>query len=314
MEKNNKINIAILGATGHIAKNLVVGLHTCKNYHLQLFARNQDNLRQFLIWNVNDRDNISIHGFDEFMQGNFNVIINCIGIGNPTTLIQSQGHIFGITEKFDNLILDYLHKSQDTLYINFSSGAAYGSDYFVPATIDKQACFNINDINNNDFYSIAKLNAEAKHRAYSHFNIVDLRIFGFFSRFIDMESSYFINDLLRSVKESKKLVTSSNDMIRDYIHPIDLLDIIDKCIELHKINDVFDVYSMKSVSKFELIDYFMRTFNIEVDVQNVTFQSPTGNKLNYYSNNNKLEDIGYKPTYSSLDTISIETKAILNLK
>ncbi|SMF67652.1 Nucleoside-diphosphate-sugar epimerase [Paenibacillus uliginis N3/975] len=313
MLKKNHVNIAIIGATGHIAKNLIVGLSNERKYNLLLFARNHNKLNQFINCCVSNKKNISIHYFDNFLLGEFDVIINCIGIGNPTVLTQSYAHIFSITEEFDNLILEYLHKNTSTLYINFSSGAAYGADFYSPATVDKHALFSINNISTNDYYSIAKLNSEKKHRAYSNFSIIDLRIFGFFSRYIDLKNAYFMNDLLRSVRDGVKFITSSDDMFRDYIHPIDLLNIIQKCIELQTVNDVFDVYSLNPASKFEIVDLFKKTYNIEVQVQDVRFDSPTGNKLNYYSENYNLESIGYTPRYTSLETVSSETKAIFNL-
>lgn len=309
----NHTNIAIIGATGHIAKNLIVGLSNKRKYNLLLIARNQNKLNQFINCYVSSKKNISVHSFDNFMQGEYDVIINCIGIGNPINLIQSHAHIFSITEEFDNLILKYLQKHTSTLYINFSSGAVYGSDFYSPATVDKHALFSINNISTNDYYSIAKLNSEKKHRAYSNLNIIDLRIFGFFSRYIDLNSSYFMNDLLRSVRDRAKFITSSDDMFRDYVHPNDLLNIIQKCIELDKVNEVFDVYSLNPASKFEILDLFKKKYNIEVEFQDVRFDSPTGNKVNYYSKNYNLESIGYTPRYSSLETVSIETEAIFNM-
>lgn len=298
--------IAILGSTGHIAKNLIYGLSTTKKYELNLFARNVENLKSFIHGTELIRQNksITLKAFSEFKDHAYDIIINCVGVGDPAKLKKIGGAIFTLTEEFDNLVMSYLENNTNTLYINFSSGIAYGSNFNTPADENKTAIININNIAPTDYYSITKINTEAKHRAYSNFNIVDLRVFGFFSKFIDLKTPYFLSDIVNCIKEQRVFVTGNNDMVRDYIHPEDLLQLIEKCINMHNINDVFDVYSLEPITKFQIISYFEKNHNLQVLVeQDKVLTSVTGLKSNYYSLNKKSDIIGYRPKHRSIDSI-----------
>ena len=98
-----------------------------------------------------------------------------------------------MTEYYDNLILDNLNKYQSTIYINISSGAVYGTDFKKPANSSFTTEIDVNNITTIEHYRIAKLNSEVKHRSLSDFKIIDLRIFGFFSRFIELEKDFLLS-------------------------------------------------------------------------------------------------------------------------
>ena len=90
-------------------------------------------------------------------------------------LSNAGSSIFKITKTFDTLALDHLKRSPDTLYINFSSGAVYGTDFASPVDDRSQAIFDINPMDPAAYYGIAKLHSEAMRRAMKDFRIVDLR-------------------------------------------------------------------------------------------------------------------------------------------
>lgn len=303
--------IAILGATGHIAKSLINGFCGTGKFELFLFARSLDCLGEFLT-SIQCIDAVLPKQFNKFDYADYDVIINCVGIGDPRKLKNAGISIFRLTETYDNLILDYLEAHPDALYINFSSGAAHGTDFCMP--VDESSCtkLDINHIVPSDFYLIAKINAEAKHRALTNLSIVDLRIFGYFSRFINLEAQYFMSEVISCVKNKKEFVTGTENIIRDYVHPHDLLFMIEKCIAKQSLNDVFDVYSLKPVKKFEILDYFYEQYELKYTVKdNINISAATGIKEHYYSNNKKAEKIGYFPQFTSLDSIIEETRAIL---
>jgi len=306
--------IAILGATGHIAKNVVLGLGDKENYVLYLFARNVISLKEFAEMHfVNKWRKPNVGDLLDFNNHSYDVIINCIGIGDPAKLRKAGGDIFRLTEKFDNLILDYLLENPETLYINFSSGVAYGSNFSTPADQNKSAVISINNIAPTDYYTISKINTEAKHRAFSELNIVDLRVFGFFSRFIDLKTPYFMSDLVNCIMQEREFVTGSNDMMRDYVHPSDLIYLIEQCIRVSQVNDVFDVYSLEPISKFQTIDFFVKHYGLKVNIESDNvLMSPTGLKSNYFSLNKKSMIVGYKPNYRSIDSLTSEIDIILN--
>ena len=303
--------IAILGATGHIAKSLIYNFKKSDKYNLFLFARSIEKLDNFLKI-INYDKKIEKIDLNDFTNEKYDAIINCIGIGDPKKLKDIGPEIFRLTEYYDNFILDYLKDNNSCIYINFSSGAAYGVDFSIPA--ENKKCFeiNINNICNKDNYGIVKLYSEAKHRSCGNFNIVDLRVFAFFSRFIDLNSKYFITELISCVKTRKEFLTNNNNIVRDYVHPNDLFNLINICINIRKINDVFDVYSLKPIKKFEILDFFTENYGLKYKISsNSLEESVTGRKNNYYSINKKAANIGYFPQYRAKDCILNEIKEIL---
>ena len=305
------MKIAILGATGHIAKGLIYGFNQTAQDELHLFARSTDRLQQFLA-EINCSKNAFLKKLDEFNKTGYDAIINCTGIGDPKKLKDNISSIFGLTETFDNLILSHLEKYPDTVYINISSGAAYGTDFTLPAEELTPSKFDINHLSMDDYYGIAKLNAEAKHRALAGFNIVDIRTFGYFSRFIDLKTRYLITDIISCIMNKRELVTDSGNIVRDYIHPQDLLALIKRCMEKRRINNVYDIYSRKPVAKFDVIGYFSEQYSMKYRVDD-TYKPlrATGKKDNYCSNNKRAQSIGYDPQFTSMDCIMQESTAIL---
>lgn len=303
--------IAILGATGHIAKSLIYNFQKLDKYNLYLFARSTEKLDNFLkIINYDKKIN-KIYPTD-FAGEKYDTIINCIGIGDPEKLKDIGAKIFRLTEYYDNLILDYLKDNNDCLYLNFSSGAAYGRDFSVAANEIKCCEIKINHIGNSDNYGIIKIHSEAKHRAYNYLNIIDLRVFNFFSRFIDLNSKYFITELINCIKTGREFNTDGTDITRDFIHPNDLFNLVSLCINTKKINDAFDVYSLKPVTKFEILDYFVKKYNLRYTVVPGLLNLDKANfKENYYSSFKKAETIGYIPKHTAIDSISYEAEEIL---
>lgn len=307
-----KKKIAILGATSHIAKGLIYNFcrHTDK-YDLYLFARSPERVQLFLN-SIANNNKLSTQVLEEFKNGTCDVVVNCIGIGQPAKFKKAVTSIFVLTEHYDNLILEYLEKNPHALCINFSSGAVYGKCFPSPVEESSTSIVDVNHIEQNDYYRIAKINSEAKHRTYSQLNIVDLRVFAYFSRFIDIESQYFMTELASCVKSGKEFITTRSDMTRDFIHPLDLFSLVEKCIEMKRLNDVYDVYSQKPVTKFEILDYFSREYALKVTTKDTAkSSSPTGSKEHYYSNNRRAQHVGYAPRYTSMDCIIHESKALL---
>lgn len=308
------MRFAILGATSHIAKGLILGLQGSVSNELYLFARSPERVKLFLesIGVVNSQF-IKIRSFNGFSDYDYDVVINCVGIGNPAKLANELASIFNITEVFDTLILEYLKGHRQTLYINFSSGAAYGTDFSAPVDVTSQARFNINAITASEYYGIAKINSEAKHRAMKGYNIVDLRVFGYFSRFIDLEEKFLLSEIVTCVKNGQLFVTGPGNIVRDFINPQDLVGLIEACMVQNCINDVLDVYSAKPATKFEILEHFALHHGLKYRVEGAyTTFTVTGSKDHYYSTNSKAASIGYAPRFSSIDGIEKEVNYILH--
>ncbi len=303
--------IAILGATSHIAKGLIYFLNEEQDFSLSLFSRNPAIISEFL-QKLKIIKNPDICDIKTFASNKYDVIINCIGVGNPEKLSEISGKIFDLTEQFDNIILSYLQIYPESLYINISSGAVYGKDFSKPASNQSACTIDINEPDYGTLYSIAKINSECKHRAHSNFNIVDLRVFNYFSRFINIEYKYLLSEIIKSIKKDTFFQTSSLNVIRDYVHPYDLTELLKCCIKKRRINVALDVYSKAPIEKFLLIDWFIKEYGLKINIQKyVGKPSPTGVKINYYSKCKKAENYGYFPKYTSLKTIECETKKIL---
>lgn len=305
--------IAVLGATGHIAKNIIIGLCHTNQYEVHVYARTQSKLVSFLS-EFNLLNHVKMAMFKELDNDYYDVIINCVGVGDPDQLLKNPFKVFQLTEEYDNLVLNYLQNFNETLYINLSSGAAYGTDFSDPASNSKWLNLDVNNLSVKEYYGISKLNMEAKHRSLAHNSIIDLRIFSFFSCHIDLKSRFLLTDIVKCLNSGEVLETSSDNILRDYIHPKDLVHLVELCIQKHFINEAIDVYSLNPISKFELLEYFISNHGLKIDIKsNENIQAVTGSKSNYYSLNRNAENIGYYPKYNSLQSI-IDGYSLLKMR
>ena len=259
--------------------------------------------------NILDCSNCTVYGFDQFMQIDADVVINCVGVSYG----QVEAYdIFQVTENFDELVINKLLQNKNVKYINFSSGAVYGDNFETPATQYTQAQLPVNTLGLTNYYGLAKLYSEAKHRALSDLFIVDLRVFGFISQFIDFQRPYLFTDIINAVKNKQVLLTDDVNIVRDYIHPQDLVNIIKLLIQAdYKLNQSYDVYSKAPISKNELLHYFKNNYALQVQLTEKIKLSPTGLKLNYYSEYNGLAAAGYVPNFSSLESIKYAIQGVL---
>lgn len=311
-----KNNIAILGATSHIAKGLIKNFLEDGQFNMHLHTRSPDKIRSFLgtIGKSTDNNCVIHEGYNNFLRSSYDIIINCVGVGTLKKPGNNFSSYFTVTEKYDNLIIEYLLKNQNTLYISFSSGAVYGREHSAPVEENTINDIRVNKVSPADYYGITRLNSEAKHRSFKYLKIVDLRIFSYFSRFIDLTDGYFITEVMNCVLNQKLLVTNNVNIVRDYVHPKDLFSIIRKCMDAGKINASFDVFSTRPVEKREILDYFSLEYGLKYEIgQSLNHVSPTGSKGIYFSKNKSTTSIGYKPVFSSMDTIEQESKYILNI-
>ncbi|MDZ4655336.1 MAG: NAD(P)-dependent oxidoreductase [Coriobacteriia bacterium] len=309
------LSIAILGATGHVGKCLAAGLSTDPTMELTLVARDMVRLGGFVAM-LPDGLARQVHTqttFDDFATGAYDAVINCVGFGDPAALAAASSEsVFALTERFDQLVLDYLARSPETKYVSFSSGAAYGGGFEEPASESTCSVFPVNALTPQDFYGLAKLASEAKHRAVSDRAIIDLRLFGLYSRYIDPKARYFMNDVFRAVVTGETLVVGAGNIWRDYVDPGDLAALLVTVLRSSPRNDVFDVFSAEPASKYAILDDFAQLYGLSYEIDEGRADgSPTGAKLSYYSVNRRAAEIGYVPQRTSLETLRSETDARL---
>jgi nucleoside-diphosphate-sugar epimerase len=306
------MRIAILGATSHIAKNLISFFLLDLQYELFLFARNEAGVLDFLRI-IGAQRVPRILPFEAFSSGNYEAVINCVGIADPRKQKTAGIELFRLTERYDNLALDYLESHEQTVYVNFSSGAVYGTAFETGVTEESAAVIAVNKIGPADYYRISKLNSEAKHRAMPCRKIIDLRVFSFFSRFVDLESGFLLCEMIRCVKEHQVFYTNATDIVRDYVAPSDLFSLVKHCLDGNRQNISLDVYSARPIRKSELIDLFKCEFGLETEVDATSRISATGMKVSYYSCNRAgARLVGYVPRESSLESIRTEIRTLLS--
>ena len=305
----NQKNIAVFGSTGHIGKNLISFFIKNNDFKIFLFSRD---IKKFESLKMIFSDTMSFNTYDDFGKNEYDVIINCVGISNPNAFEKNSRSIFDTAEFYDTMVLDYLKNFPTTLYINLSSGAVFSGEFDKPVDDSSTYKFDVNGINKGEMYSISKMYLESKHRSLPDLNIVDLRIFGFFSRFIDVNAGFFMSELLQALKNKSEFITDKKDFVRDYVNPNDFYDLTKNCIANKKINDVFDVYSKEIISKFQILEECFNKFDLKFKlVEKIESTSPTGVKKNYYSLSRKAEKINYFPQFSSLETILNESSLFL---
>lgn len=306
--------IAVIGATSAIAQDLIRGwVDESREVELYLYARNMSSLSAFRESLAATSHSINLKNIDTFPDtGGLDVVINFVGAGDPAKISSVATSIIDVTNHYDELVLGYLKKNPSCQYIFLSSGAAYGSDFSEPADATKKASFDINRLGPADYYGVSKFLAEAKHRCCSNLRIVDIRVFNYFSRGVDLNSRYFVADVLRAVMHGELCSVLDEPMVRDFIGANDFCQIIDCVMSRPDLNVAFDCYSKAPVDKFELLNAMANNFGLKwlkVKAENV--QRATGNKVNYISNDRALADIGYSPKYTSLETLINEFSAIL---
>lgn len=303
--------IAIIGATSHIAKGLILNFCRDMASELYLFTRSIERVVDFLT-SINCKRGCIVKALSWFGKEKYDVVINCVGIGNPILLKEMRASIFELTETYDKVIITYLKKNTKSIYINFSSGAVYGKEFLSPADVASVNAIDVNKIDQAQYYSIAKLNSEAKHRAFQEFRIIDLRVFAYFSRFADLRLKYLIAEIINAVRKKNVLIAGDNNIVRDYIGHEDLFSFVCKSIEKGN-NDVYDVYSRKPVKKFAVLKAFHKEFGLNYEISKTFNPSGiTGIKGMYYSKNKKAKELGYVPKYDSLELLIKETAIILN--
>ena len=307
------MNITFFGASSQIAKGLIKKFSVYTQNHLTLFVRDYDSLNQWLQIQKIPKNNCTIHEYSEFSnESDIDVIINCVGIGDPAKALEVSSSIQSITKYFDEIALEYLNLYPKTKYFFISSGIAYGDIFAAPARKYSQQSIDINSSRPEDAYAISKINAERIHRNLTNLSVIDIRIFSYLSDEIDINSRFFISDALRAIKENKILFTNNKNITRDYIGTDDLYQLIIKLMNIEKLNTVVDAYSAEPIDKISILNYLESDFGLKYEFQNSFKElNATGSKDNYYSKNFRAKDFGYIPKFSSKNVIAEVARKVL---
>ena len=313
MPQPENMLIAILGATSQIAKDLVQSFAANSRHDLMLFARRPDAVTQWLA-GVGLVGRYAVADFAAFSTDrHFDAILNFVGVGNPVQAAVMGASIFDVTLQYDELALSYVRQHPTCRYIFMSSGAAYGSSFETPADANTKAVVDINYLQPEEWYGVAKLQAECRHRSLAHLPVVDIRIFNYFSHTQDIEARFLITDILRAIRDKKILQISADYIVRDFIHPSDFYQLV--CLMLAaplSTNTVVDCYSKSPIEKPTLLEMIQDKFGLRFEATNhIASVNATGKKPYYYSLNKRAGNFGYLPAMTSADGLLQECQAAL---
>ncbi|MGR2682364.1 NAD-dependent epimerase/dehydratase family protein [Chromobacterium haemolyticum] len=306
-------SIAIIGASSQIAKDLILSFVKQGRTSLLLYARNlSDTAAWMKAQGVEDA--CSLHTYDRYGEVPHDVVINFVGVGDPRRAAEMGASIFGITSQFDDMILAGLEKHPQRRYLFLSSGAVYGNSFAEPVRDSTEAHISINQITPQEYYATAKLHAEVRHRALTNQAIVDLRVFNYFSRTQDLSARFFVTDLLRAIRTGETVRVTSDFMVRDYLHPADFHQLVERVLEAPPANTGIDCYTAAPVDKPALLQALNERFGLRYEIappSSGVAINATGAKPHYYSLSRKAEIFGYVPAYCSLSGVLEEAAALL---
>lgn len=311
--------VAILGASSQIAKDLILSFAREGRTEPLLYVRDAAAARRWLAGHALD---FPVAGYADYGRAPHEAVLNFVGVGDPQRAAQMGGAIFGVTQEFDDLALRELQRHPERRYIFLSSGAAYGGSFAAPAGPDTRATVNLNALAPQEYYAVAKLHAECKHRALPGLAITDLRVFNYFSHSQDLAARFFITDILRAIRAGQTLQTSAAPMVRDYLHPHDFHQLVECVLRAPPANRALDCYSAAPVEKSTLLAMMAARHGLRYAVAQPLAQplaeaapggvvNATGAKPHYYSLNRQAAELGYQPAWSSIDGIAAESAIIL---
>ncbi|MFZ6770736.1 NAD-dependent epimerase/dehydratase family protein [Undibacterium sp. Di26W] len=307
------MRIAILGATSQIARDLLLSFSAQDDHDILLYARRPEALTSWL-HEHEIQDRYPVAGFSAFVvEEQFDAIINFVGVGNPVQTAALGIAIIKLTSEFDELALRYLSHHPRCRYLFLSSGAVYGTGFDKPVDEQTRAEVPINQMQSHDWYALAKLQAECRHRALSDQAIIDIRVFNYFSASQDMTTRFLMGDIVCAIQDNAVLHTSSDYMVRDYLHPSDFHRMITALLLAPPTNTAVDCYSKALIDKPTLLITMQEKFGLRFDMVPVTTGfNATGKKPHYYSLNRRAGRLGYEPELTSLEGLCREMNIIMS--
>ena len=302
------MRIAILGATSQIARDLILSFSAAEDKQLHLFARRPGDVNKWLAaTGLSGR--YPVDDFSGFAKREVDAVINFVGVGDPAQAQALGNAIFDVTLRFDELVLDYLRTRPACRYLFLSSGAAYGPVFSAPVNRDTAAVVPINNLSPQDWYGIAKLHAECRHRAHPAHAIFDIRVFNYFSGTQDISGRFLITDILRAIREKALLKTSPDYIVRDFLHPSDFHKLVNALLSAPLANTALDCYSRAPIDKPSLLSAMRERFGLRYEVTSAsTAVNATGGKTHYYSQNYRAADFVYQPELTSLEGVLLESE------
>jgi nucleoside-diphosphate-sugar epimerase len=292
--------IAIIGATGHIGQALAAHYATAPDVQLSLFSRRPEVMRANFSGHPREAE-ITHAPISALGQYAFDLVINAVGIGNPATARVAGPDFYNATMQLEDFIDRAVADNPGCLTVFMSSGAVFGSLGAGPVEPETPATLRIDAMTAGDWYGATKLAAELRHRAQGERRILDLRVFGFVSRFIDLSMTYLVCDIVRAIRSDQALLTGRRDITRDFIGTRELAALIDAGVAHPTLNVAVDTYSLAPVTKFALLDR-LAPLGLEWAIEDG--REDPGGRINYWSLNHCAGALGYRPLRTAADVVA----------
>jgi len=306
--------LAILGANSQIARDLIRSMAEAGRRGLLLYVRDVQATCGWLS-SQGLAHAASVFHHDAYDELPHDAVLNFVGVGDPRRAAAMGTSIFEVTQRFDDMALAGLVRNPGRRYVFLSSGAVYGNAFDDPVAEDSNARLPINAIGPQDWYAMAKLHAEIRHRARPDAGIIDLRVFNYFSRTQDLAARFLVTDLIRAIREGAVLRVSADRIVRDFLHPEDFHQLVERVLTAASANTALDCYSVAPVDKPTLLQAMVERFGLRYELapasESVTVNA-TGAKPCYFSLDRRAQAFGYVPAYSSLDGVLAEASALIS--
>jgi nucleoside-diphosphate-sugar epimerase len=232
-----------------------------------------------------------------------------IGAGDPARIGSLGADILNITAFWDQRVLESM--GPKTRYVFLSSGAVYGSQFDQTVGANSEISLPVNFLDRVPPYTMAKLQAEMRHRLERSRSILDLRIFGYADRSIDLGGSFFLAELGRAIRDRTVFVTSSDDMVRDYSGVLELRALIGCWERAGAPNCPLDLYTTSPAGKHDLLRIFKARYGLQIEYVADTRSNPTGTKRFYASTYRAAAEFGFRPERDTAQVLTDTIDAIL---
>ena len=289
--------VAIVGANGQIGRTLCDAYAT-ESVILRLFVRDPASLAELA-----QNENLRVFPYESFFNERYDVVVNTAGPGDPVMQRNLDSRIVETLDRLDLMVLDYLDGSNDVNYIYISTGAVYAGGYEKAADDASVLTLPVGRVDAVSMYPLAKLSAEARHRARGSARIADIRLFGYISERLDPNAGFFLSKVLNAIGEDTPFATNRSDFVRDFVGPTEMVDMIERIIDVGGGNDAFDIYSAAPLTKLELLEQLAEVYGLNVCFNEVIENALPMRKPSRVSLRRQSEGIGYIPKRTSLAVV-----------
>lgn len=243
--------IGILGGTGQIARSVCP--HLTEFSEVLLYSRTPPDALP------KGAPNIQHFPLEQFGVEQVDILVNAIGVGDPSGIRSEGRHIRETTRHFDRLAMEFLGKTVDS-YLFLSSVSVYGAAPIFP--VRPNSLLDFNRPLRSD-YGEAKFDAEIGHAQHGG-PIVDIRIFGFVSSIIPLHGGFLVGQIFEKAISGKPFFPLGPDFVRDYIGPAYLANLIKSATSCTPANQRVDATSRRPTSRNRILREMESVYGLQV--------------------------------------------------